>query len=160
MKREMRCRVYSCCCWVTIAGNGSRVILNVPHGTQTAPAQFVRKVKPGETIPDLISEGKSLTWTEGAEHAVVSLEKAGPGKFERVIVKGGRDGIEFIERDGKLFIEIEGKEVQVHRIIGHTHPRATGPSQGDLDALNTLGQSRSYIIEIGGEPGGQVIRPK
>jgi hypothetical protein len=117
-------------------------------------------VKPGETIADLIAEGKALTWTEEAEHAVLSLERAGPGKYERVIVKGGRDGIEFVERGGKLFIEIEGKEVPVRRIIGHTHPRATGPSQGDLDALDLLGQSRSYIIEIGGEPGGQVIRPK
>jgi hypothetical protein len=88
------------------------------------------------------------------------LREAVLASTKRVIVKGGRDGIEFIERDGKLFIEIEGKEVQVQRIIGHTHPRATGPSQGDMDALSTLGQSRSYIIEIGGEPGGQIIRPK
>ncbi|WLD13371.1 RHS repeat-associated core domain-containing protein [Planctellipticum variicoloris] len=136
----------------------SKVTLNVVEGTQTAPAKFVRTLKPGEKIPDLIAEGKSATWVNEAEHAIVSL--AGEGKIQRVVVSGGRDGIDFIQKDGKLFFEMDGKLVQVRRVLGHTHPRATGPSQGDLDAMKILGQSRSYIIEIGGEPGGTIIRPK
>jgi len=115
-------------------------------------------VRHGETIADLIAEGKAATWVNEAEHAIVSL--AGEGRAQRVVVRGGRDGIQFIEEGGKLFFEMDGRLVQVRRVIGHTHPRVTGPSQGDLDVLDILGQRRSYIIEIGGEPGGAVIRPK
>ena len=91
---------------------------------------------------------------------VQGLERTGPGTIQRVVVSGGRDGIEFIERGGNLFIEMDGQLVQVRRVIGHTHPRVTGPSQGDLDALRMLDQTRSYIIEIGGESGGTLIRPR
>ncbi|WP_397570295.1 RHS repeat-associated core domain-containing protein [Schlesneria sp. T3-172] len=139
------------------APNG-KVTLNVVEGTQTAPAKFVRTLKPGEKIPDLIAEGKSATWVNEAEHAIVSL--TGEGKIRRVVVSGGRDGIDFIQKDGKLFFEMDGRLVQVRRVLGHTHPRATGPSQGDLDVMKILGQSRSYIFEIGGEPGGTIVRPK
>jgi len=59
-----------------------------------------------------------------------------------------------------LILEIEGETVEVKRVIGHTHPRATGPSDDDLKALRILGQTRSYIFEIGGEAGGTLIRPK
>jgi hypothetical protein len=127
---------------------------------QSAPAKFIRRVQPGEKIENLISEGKAATWVENAEHAVVSLERTGPGRTQRVIVSGGPGGIDFIEQGGKLYIQMEGQMVQVQRVIGHTHPRVTGPSQGDIDALRTLGQSRTYIIEIGGEPGGTIVRPK
>jgi hypothetical protein len=144
----------------SLAPAGSRVVLNALGGTQTAPARFVRTVQPGERIADLIAEGRAATWVEEAEHAVISLERTGPGRIQRVVVSGGRDGIEFIERGGNLFIEMDGQLVQVRRVIGHTHPRVTGPSQGDLDALRMLGQTRSYIIEIGGEPGGTLIRPR
>lgn len=112
--------------------SGTKVILASPAGTQTAPAKLVRELKPGEKITDLVNEGKAITWTEGVESAVVSVENRA-GKARRIVVTGGRDGIEFIERDGKLFMQIEGQEVQVKRVIGHTHPVATGPSQGDLD---------------------------
>jgi hypothetical protein len=138
----------------------SRVVLNAPGGTQTAPARFVRRVQPGETITDLIAEGRAATWVNEAEHAIISLERTGPGRLQRVVVSGGRDGIEFIERGGNLFFEMEGQLVQVGRVIGHTHPRVTGPSPGDLNALRMLGQTRSSIIEIGGEPGGTLIRPR
>ena len=140
-------------------------VLNTPGGSQSAPASFVRRVRPGEKIVDLIQEGKAATWVANAEHAIVSLEGTGPGRIQRVIVSGGRDGIEFIERDGKLFFTMQGQEVQVRRVIGHTHPIATGPSQGDLNVMSLLGlngkgQSRTYIIEIGGDPGGTLVRPK
>lgn len=132
--------------------------LNVVEGSQTAPAKFVRQVRPGEKIVDLIAEGKSATWVNEAEHAVLSL--VGKGRIQRVVVSGGRDGIDFIEWNGKLFFEMDGQLVEVRRVLGHTHPRATGPSQGDLDVLGILGQRRSYIFEIGGEPSGTLIRPK
>lgn len=137
----------------------TRVVLNSPGGTRTAPAVFVRRVARGERIPDLIAEGKSLTWVNEAEHAVLSVGERGAGRSQYVVVRGGRDGIEFIERNGELFFEMEGQLVKVKRVIGHTHPIATGPSAGDQEALRILGQTRSYIIEIGGETGGTLIRP-
>jgi hypothetical protein len=86
--------------------SGTKVILNSPARTQTPPAKFVRELKPGEKITDLVNEGKSISWTEGVESAVVSLEKTGAGKARRIVVTGGHDGIEFIERDGNLFMQI------------------------------------------------------
>jgi hypothetical protein len=35
-------------------------------------------------------------------------------------------------------MKIAGIEVQIVRIYGHTHPLATGPSDGDLEALLIL----------------------
>jgi hypothetical protein len=118
-------------------------------------AKSVRKIKGHET---------SFTVEpvhEGVERAVVSLEKTGAGQARRIVEPGGHAGLEFIERDGKLFMQIEGQEVQGNLVIDHTHPVATGPSQCDLDALNLLGQTRSYIVEIeGAESGAQIIRSK
>lgn len=40
----------------------------------------------------------------------------------------------------------------VRRVIGHSHPwslPASGPSGGDLDALQQLGQRSSYLLERG-----------
>ena len=54
----------------------------------------------------------------------------------------------------------QGKPVGVKRIYFHTHPRVTGPSDDDFKVLAILGQSRFYIFEIGGEPGGTLVRPK
>ncbi len=135
------------------------VFLAVPGGSQTAPARFVRRILPGETIADLVNEGRALTWTEEAEHALVTLERTGPGRLERIMVSGGRDGIEFIRQGDNLYVEVGGQLRQVRRIIGHTHPRVTGPSDGDREVLRILEQVYSYIIEIGGESGGIVIHP-
>ena len=127
----------------------SLITLASGEGLQSGPAEFVRRVQVGEAISDLINDGRAASWITEAEHAIVSLKTVGAGRVQRVIVSGGRDGIEFIKEKGKLFIEMEGQVVEIRRIIGHTHPRPTGPSQGDLDALAILKQSRSYIVEIG-----------
>jgi hypothetical protein len=158
---------------LAVAGGGKlvvkeTVVLSVKEATQTAPAKFVRFVRAGETIAGLVAEGKGSTWVNGTEYAVLSIKRAGSDAAERVIVSGGRDGIEFTLRTEevggkqvqKLIFEIERETIEVKRVIGHTHPRATGPSDGDLKALRILGQTRSYIFEIGGEAGGTLIRPK
>ena len=75
------------------------------------------------------------------------------------MVSGGSDGIEFIRQGDNLYVEVGGQLRQVRRIIGHTHPRVTGPSDGDREVLRILEQVYSYIIEIGGESGGTVIHP-
>jgi|GEM_PF-6325714 len=81
---------------------------------------------------------------------------------ERIIVRGGPDGIQFFvnAEQNQVFVTIGGLRVQVVRIYFHTHPRVTGPSDDDIKVLNILGQSRSYIFEIGGDRHGTLIRPK
>ena len=122
-------------------------------------AAFVRIVRHGEKIRDLIDEMKSLTWSEEAEFMVLKIASR-----ERLMVKGGRDGIRFTVKESAegpiLEMKFQERRVRVVRIFGHTHPRATGPSQGDHDALNILGQRRSYIFEIGGECRGTLVRTK
>jgi hypothetical protein len=129
------------------------------NGQQTAPAEMVRSVQERVSIAELINEAKARTWTHEVEHAVVRLASG-----ERVMVRGGRDGIEFlVEGEGEqrtLHMLIEGRKVQVVRIYGHSHPRVTGPSDGDLEALAILKQKHSYLIEYGVHPRGTRIEPK
>ena len=81
-----------------------------------------------------------------------------------MIVQGDRTGITFVvagdESERTLLVTIEGREVRVNRLLWHTHPRATGPSAGDLEALEILKQSETIIYEIGGDLDGTRIRPK
>lgn len=129
------------------------------NGPQTAPAAVVRPVLRGETIAQLKDEAKARTWVDGVEHLVLKLATG-----ERCLVKGGRDGIVFlIEDQGEqrtLHMMVGERKVQVTRIYAHTHPRVTGPSDGDLEALAILGQRHSYLFEIGGDPDGTRIGPK
>lgn len=122
-------------------------------------AAFVCWVEPGGNTPDLVNDAKALTWEFAAEHALLRLATGG-----MAIVRGGRDGIRFEvegEGDGRtLHVKIEGRSVQVERIVWHTHPRVTGPSDGDLEALAILKQDSSVIHEIGGDPHGTRIEPK
>ncbi len=133
-------------------------VLSVVEGVQTAPATFVRTVQRGEKIADLIAEGKAQTWLNEAEHAILTVEKAGGEGLQRIVVRGGRDGIELLQKGGDLFVEVEGQLAKVRRVLGHTHPRATGPSAGDISVLQILGQSSSFIFEIGGEVNDTLFR--
>lgn len=123
------------------------------------PAQFVRWVGSDEDPDELLNEAKALTWVSEAEHLLFKTETG-----ERVMVRGGRDGIVFeIGGEGTartLRMTIEGRVVRIVRIDWHTHPRVTGPSDGDLEALTTLEQDESLIYELGGDPRGTRIRPK
>jgi hypothetical protein len=123
------------------------------------PAEFVCWVGSGFETADLVNDAKAWTWEYEAEHLLLRLVTG-----ELAIVRGGRYGIRFIvkgEGDGRtMHMEIEGREVQVERIDWHTHPRVTGPSDGDLDALAILDQEESFIYEIGGDPNGTRITPK
>jgi hypothetical protein len=40
---------------------------------ESAPASIVRIIQPGESVADIINEGKALTFTTGNEYAVVTL---------------------------------------------------------------------------------------
>ena len=121
------------------------------------PAEFVRTVQHGESLESLIEESKALAWTSNAEHAILKLSSK-----ERIIVRGGPDGIEFLlnAEETQVFVTMRGLRLQVVRIYFHTHPRVTGPSDDDLKVLRILSQSRSYIFEIGGDRRGTLIRPR
>lgn len=122
-------------------------------------AMLVRVVGRGERIADLIEEARGRTFVEMVEVAILRLEEIG-----RAMVQGGRDGITFdVGGDPDLEtlrMDVAGRPIRVLRIYGHTHPRPTGPSDGDLEVLATLGQSRSYLFELGGDRDGTLIRPK
>jgi hypothetical protein len=78
-------------------------------------------------------------------------------------VCGGRDGICFDveeENDGRVMVlEVEGRKLRVARIDWHTHPRVTGPSDGDREAIILLKQTASHIYELGGDRDGTSFGP-
>jgi hypothetical protein len=123
-------------------GGGKKVVegtgkgLRVSNGVtgHYADMNIVRTIEKGEKVQNIINEAKSLTFMTGNEHALVKLSSG-----ERALVSGGSRGIEF-------------KEGQITRLFGHTHPyelTKTGPSKADYDALRTLGQKSSYLLEQG-----------
>ncbi len=122
------------------------------------PPAFVRWVGEAELLESLINEAKARTWVAEAEHAVLTLVTG-----ERPMVMGGRDGIRFdVEQeagDRMIMLEVEGRRVRVDRIEWHTHPRVTGPSDGDREAVILLKQSVSRIYELGGDRDGTSFGP-
>lgn len=114
------------------ASNGVRVASGMGGGAE--PATVVRVIQRGEKIADIIEEAKTLTYTTGNEHALVTLTTG-----ERVLVSGGETGIDL-------------SDLPIRRILGHTHPyqfAPTGPSAADFSALEQLGQRSSYLLEHG-----------
>jgi hypothetical protein len=121
--------------------------------------EFVRWVQDDEDVDELVNEAKYRAWTAGAEHALLTLDTG-----ERPMVKGGSDGIRFdVEGEGDdqaVMVTIEGRRLRVVRIEWHTHPRVTGPSDGDREAVRMLKQAASLIYEMGGDPDGTVFGPE
>lgn len=129
-----------------------------------ARAQYVRRVLPHERMDDLVEEAKGLTYEHYCEFALLELEDR-----SRALVRGGAFGIElecstsndpFGRPADQVYVEIEGAMTRVARLIFHTHPKPTGPSDDDLTVLRLLGQDRSMLYELFGPPEGTVIRPK
>jgi len=120
------------------------------------PAQFVRFVLPDESWEELLDEARSETWTRRCKMAVIRLMDG-----RRVMVRGGRDGIEFaLDATGRIMVEASGESVQVAELVWHTHLRVTGPSDWDRQVLDMLDQEASVVIEINGEPNGTTFRRK
>ncbi len=122
-------------------------------------AVFVRWVGIGEIRDELVNEARGRTWEYCAEHSLVEVDGGA-----LALIKGGPKAIGFevkVEDSGRtLHMEIEGHERRVVRMLWHTHPLVTGPSDDDLDVLAILGQQESTIYEIGGAKDGTRIRPK
>lgn len=118
-------------------------------------ASFIEWIKPTRSLSELVDAAKALTWEHYCEHAVVELDDG-----RQALVQGGRLGIKFLKEESRVFVTIECQQYQVTRVVFHTHPLVTGPSDWDLDVLEMLGQKESLLFEIGGEPEGTRIRPK
>jgi hypothetical protein len=127
-------------------------------------AVFVRIVLATEELLSLAKDAKALTWETAREHAVLQIEDG-----RRIMVCGGTYGIEleqaapndpFGRPVHSLWVSIEDQPVRVMKLILHTHPLVTGPSDDDLRILQQLGQSESYLFEIFGPDEGTIIRPK
>jgi hypothetical protein len=115
-------------------------------------------------MDELVSEAKGLTFEFYREHAVVQLDNG-----RRAMIQGETFGIglertldndPFGRAPGQLFVEIEGEPVRVRRLVFHTHPKPTGPSDDDLLVLEILGQRQSMLYELFGPWEGTEIRPK
>jgi hypothetical protein len=112
-------------------GNGAASVAS-GMGGEILPATLVRTIQKGESIGALEVELAERTYASGGlEHAIVSLKSG-----ERAIVSGGRGGIDF------------GSDLR--RVIGHTHPFPTGPSEADFQMLRDTKQRHSYIYELFG----------
>ena len=98
-------------------------------------AFWIRSIFRGEKVGDLIAElAERMYHTGGREHAIISLQSGGRG-----IVTGGAGGIDL----GAMGLELR-------RVILHTHPLPTGPSEADFDMLEQLGQRSTWIYELCG----------
>lgn len=95
----------------------------------------IRSIQKGEKVLDIIEEAKLHTRYENVEVALIQV-KGG----ERMLVSGGRDGI-----------NLPGS---TEKIYGHTHPNLSRggnnlPSAADREVLDILDQSRTYIFHDG-----------
>jgi hypothetical protein len=127
-------------------------------------ASFLRFVLPRERMHDLVDEAKGLTWEHNLEHALLQIEDG-----RRVMVRGSTYEIElgrgmhndpFGRNEDELYVEIEGQPRRVIRLVFHTHPKPTGPSDDDLEVLRLLKQGRSMLYELFGPRDGTEIRLK
>lgn len=120
-------------------------------------ASFVCWVEASIASEELINDLKVYTWNTKCEHAVLELR----GTQRRAIVRGGTHGVRFKLRDSALIdwlgyqaqyasINIEGQPIRIDKLIMHTHPEPTGPSEGDFEMLEILDQDASMIYEING----------
>jgi hypothetical protein len=102
-------------------------------GDDVAHAVIHREIAHGERVSSIVNEVADLTRRTRLEHSVASLADG-----RRVIVYGGRDGIDFARMD-------------IRRILGHSHPPGSlpGPSSEDAAAMGYYFQRSSWLIEVG-----------
>lgn len=128
------------------------------------PAVFVRWID-GE-LNELINDLKAYTWVTEREHAVVELQNG-----RRALIRGGSHGMTFQLRTGALVdsagkrlqfpcVDVDGQPIRVQRLLVHTHPAPTGPSDADFGLLALLNQEESLLYEINGRPEGTRVRRK
>lgn len=113
-----------------VAGSGLRV---GSTGAGSVPATLVREIQHGERVANLVQEAAQLTYESGGlEHAIISTRSG-----QRLLLKGGAGGMSF-------------ENFAVRRVLLHTHPSPTGPSNVDFLMLQQTGQRSSWIYELFG----------
>lgn len=116
-------------------------------------AEFVEWVREVESAVDYILDVRGATWAEQREYALVETVDG------MALIKGGRDGIELVvDGSGQVVLSVGVGEVRVLRLVWHTHPKSTGPSDADHDVLRLLGQAESRLFEPGSPRTGQVFK--
>ena len=119
---------------------------------RTAEATFVQWVD-DPSDPELFNFAKWQTYTQFAEHAVLKLKGGRMALF-----RGGAFGIDLLlDADGHVVVRVVDDWQRVRELVWHVHPVVTGPSDADRAFLRRLGQRRSQLWEVGGEPLGQTF---
>ena len=109
------------------------ISLRTGQGSTDGQMVFVRSIERGEKVDDLISELKTLTFTNDKEYAIVKLRNG-----TRALVTGSHKQIDFSDEISKLFI--------------HSHPYSEpfkGASPDDLFSNYVLGQRSSWVMDNG-----------
>lgn len=130
-----------------------------------ATAEFICWLDVTLTLEEIIDFVKALTWEHEVEVAVLRVRGHG-----LAVVSGGKIGIELGIEDGAPYdlfgnparwatVRTDAGICRVDQLVLHTHPMPTGPSDWDRDLLSLLGQSESWIYEIG-DPHGTRFTPK
>ena len=47
-------------------------------------------------------------------------------------------------------VDVDGQPLRIERLVSHTHPEPTGPSEADFKVLELLDQDESILYEING----------
>jgi len=118
-------------------------------------AELVAVLSSEVDVADIVETLKLETYWHRCEHAVLLLADG-----NRVVVKGGRDGILLYDFETWLGIDIDGMKQRVIKLIVHTHPVPTGPSDHDIRLLSRLGQLESIVYELSGPVEGTIFRQK
>ncbi len=113
-------------------------------------AEFVAWVEDDPDDEMFIDEVRYACRHECREFAVVEV---GDGRV--ALLAGGEYAIALpLGDDGRVLAPTPDGLLWIRRLLWHTHPRATGPSDADRALLRLLGQATSRVHEVGGEPGG------
>ena len=116
-----------------VAGRSLVRSVAMSGGVDIQPATKFRLIQRGEKVMDIANEINELSKTTDLEYAVVRTESN-----ERMIIYGGREGINF-----------EGFPLKT--LIGHSHPPGVqnALSAADIALTHDLGQRSGWLLEDG-----------
>jgi hypothetical protein len=134
----------------------------MPRPRKVEPARFLRWIDPN--AQDTINDLKALTWESAREHAIVLLRGG-----KHALLCGGSHGMTLEIRTGAIVgpsgdrlqypcVEVNAQPIPIERLVCHTHPAPTGPSEADFRVLELLRQEESMLYEIGGPAEGTKFR--
>ena len=118
-------------------------------------AEFVAWVEADADDPELVDDIRYRSFLERREFAVVSLSGG-----KNALLAGGTFAITLrLDDGGRPIVETPNGGERIVRLLWHTHPKPTGPSDADREFLRLLDQKESLIHEVNGPKGGIVFGP-